>query len=105
MRAATVAVSGLLASLTFFCGAAVGGDKDHCIRFSDMYRGRNCGSGDSVQTDVANDCGIKVKGFVIFYQKSGDPIRTAVNLRVGDHLTAFACTGNGKLGKDFEADK
>src|SRR5512143_1884625 len=105
MRAATVAVSGLFASLTFFSGSAIGGDKDHCIRFSDMYRGRNCGSGDSVQVDVANDCGIKVKGFVLFNQKSGDPIRAAVKLKSGDHITAWACTGNGKLGKDFDEDR
>jgi hypothetical protein len=37
-----------------------------------------------LQVDVANDCGIKIKGFVIFHQKSGDPIRTAVNLKSGD---------------------
>ena len=105
MRAAPLALSGLFASLTVFCGSAFGGDKDHCIRFSDMSRGTNCYSRDSLQVDVANDCGVKIKGFVIFHQKSGDPIRTAVNLKSGDHITVFACTSNGKLGKDFDADR
>ena len=105
MRTRTVAAAVLWVALVFPFSPALGGEKDHCIRFSDMYRGRNCGSGDSVQIDVANDCGVKIKGFVLFNQKSGDPIRAAVSLKSGDHVTAFACTGNGKLGKDFDVDR
>lgn len=58
-----------------------------------------------MQVDVANDCGITVKGFVLFNQKSGETIRTPVNLKSGDHLTVWACSGNGKLDKDFDADQ
>lgn len=81
------------------------GDKDICVRISDMYRGRNCGTSDSVQVDVRSSCGVRVKGFVIFNQASGDPIRLAVALDSGDRQVVFACHGNGTVGKNFDIDR
>ncbi len=94
-----------LRGLAFPCSPVLAGGKDICVRISDTYRGRNCGSGDSVQVDVRNICGGKVKGFVIFNQASGDPIRFALTLASGDYQTVFACHGNGTVGKDFDIDR
>lgn len=87
------------------CSPVLAGGKDVCVSISDMYRGRNCGTGDSVQVDVTNDCGVKVTGVVIFKQASGDPIRYAVTLNSSDRQSVFACHGTGEVGKDFDVAK
>lgn len=94
----------LLVWLGFPLCPVLAGDKDICIRISDMSRGKNCGTSDSVQVDVRSNCGVKVKGFVIFNQTSGDPIRFALTLNPGDWRAVFACHGNGTVGKDFDID-
>jgi hypothetical protein len=105
MKTRIIAVPVVLLWLALTCGLVLGGGKDVCVSISDMSRGRNCGSGDSVQVDVKNDCGVKVTGFLIFRQASGDPIRYAVTLNSGDHHTAFACHGNGTVDKDFDVGR
>ena len=99
----------MMALLLFVLGItgnnSLAGGKDVCVGISDFYRGRNCGTGDSVQVDVKNDCGVTVKGTLIFKQASGDPIRYPVTLKSGDRQTIFACHGNGEVTKDFDADR
>ena len=58
-----------------------------------------------MQVDVRNRCEVRVRGVVIFEQKSGDPIRQPIVLDSGDWTTAYACHGNGKVGKDFAPDR
>jgi hypothetical protein len=95
----------LAALLSGWRTPARAGEKDICVNISDMSRGINCGSGDSVQVDVRNRCGVRVRGVVIFEQKTGDPIRQNIVLDSGDWLTAYACHGNGKVDKDFDPDR
>ncbi len=104
MRTRMLVATSLLVWLSFPCSPVLAGAKDICVGISDMYRGRNCGQGDSVQVDVKNDCGVKVKGTVIFDQASGDPIRVPVTVNSGDRLTVFVCHGNGTVGKDFDIE-
>ena len=102
----TITAAVLLVSITFLCGPVVAGGKDVCVSVSDMYRGRNCGSADSVQVSVKNDCGVKVKGALIFEQESGDPIRYPMTLSAGgDRQIVFVCHGNGTVGKDFDVER
>lgn len=105
IRATRPVAAVLSAWLAFPCSPVLAGGKDICVRISDMYRGRNCGTSDSVQVDVRSSCGVKVKGVVIFNQVSGDPIRFPVILDSGDRQVVFACHGNGKVDKDFDIDR
>lgn len=104
MTARACGTAVLLVSLALLRSRPLAGDKDICIRISDMSRGKNCGSADSVQVDVRSNCGVRVKGFVIFNQASGEPIRFPLTLEAGDWRAVFACSGNGTVGKDFDAD-
>lgn len=105
MTAGTCGTAVLLVSLALPGSRVLAGEKDICVRISDMYRGRNCGTADSVQVDVRSSCGMRVKGFVIFNQASGDPIRFGLTLDPGDRQVVFACNGNGTVGKDFDIDR
>ena len=105
MTARILVAAPLLVWIGVPINVALAGGKDVCVSVSDFYRGRNCGTGDSIQVDVKNDCGVKVKGAVIFKQASGDPIRYPVTLNSGDRLTVFACHGNGEVAKDFDAER
>ncbi len=103
MRATGLAVATLAVALGVPPGAALAGGKDVCVDVSDQYTGRNCGTADSVQVDVKNDCGVTVKGALIFKQASGDPLRIAVTLNSGDRQTIWVCHGTGDVTKDFDA--
>src|SRR5512135_2461640 len=99
MRAKILVAALLLVWIGVPINVALAGGKDVCVSVSDFYRGRNCGTGDSVQVDVKNDCGVTVKGTLIFKQASGDPIRYPVTLNSGDRRMIFACHGNGEVTK------
>ena len=104
MRAIHPVAAVLVLWLALPCSPVRAGGKDICVRISDMYRGRNCGTSDSVQVDVRNSCGVRVKGVVIFNQTSGDPIRLPMVLDSGDRQVVFACHGNGKVDRDFDIE-
>jgi len=97
LRLVTVVVWLVLPGRPVFAGA-----KDVCVSVSGMYLGRNCGTADSVQVEVRNDCGVTIVGDVVFQQASGDPIRYHLTLKAGDKQTVWVCHGNGTVGKDFD---
>lgn len=95
---ASAAAAGLLAT----AGPLFAGSKDVCVSISDIYRGRNCGTAESMQVEVTNYCGVTVAGELIFRQEKGEPIRQALVLNSSDKRTVFVCTSNGEVDKNFE---
>lgn len=80
------------------------GNKDVCVSITDVTRGTECASSDSVKVSVSNQCGVKVNGTLIFRQASGEPIRQGLILGSGDHSVVWACHGTGVVEKDFSVD-
>ena len=105
MRFGMRIVAGLSVVLLTGASAALAGTKDVCVRIDNTHRGKNCGSGDSIQVDVVNNCGVQVRGDVIFAQPSGDPVRLNVILGSSDRRTVWTCHSNGKVAKDFSVEK